>query len=156
MSVSIEWLILCVCVHICICVFQCQEQGQLQECVSAVRACLARLDYVIQVHTTTQPPFSSPPYPSLCLIFSPFHLLYLSFSSPHDSLSCLSSLSLITFSLLHILFLYSYFLPLWPSTSYTSLPLVPSIVLLFSALPFLCQVGVRSLLSQLANYNMLP
>ena len=70
-SLSIEWLILCVCMYMCICVFQCQEQGQLQECVSAVRVCLARLDYVIKVHTTTQPPPPrTPTYPSLFLSFS--------------------------------------------------------------------------------------
>nr|XP_046257195.1 intersectin-1 isoform X3 [Scatophagus argus] len=37
---------------------QCQEQGQLQECVSAVRVCLARLDYVIkelrEIHSRQQ------------------------------------------------------------------------------------------------------
>lgn len=122
-SLSIEWLILCVCMYMCICVFQCQEQGQLQECVSAVRVCLARLDYVIKVHTTTQPPSPSPTYLSLflsfsisvfyCIFLSVIIVLYLSFiltsciyfilsflfsfPAPCDSSSFLSSFSQFTF-----------------------------------------------------------
>lgn len=122
---SMEWLILYVCMYICICVFQCQEQGQLQECVSAVRVCLARLDYVIKVHTTTQPPFPLPTMPPLCLSFFSFpHFLYLCF---FFSL-CLLIPSFITFSN-HFLFasssvLSSYFLPLFLTSSYPSLLLL--------------------------------
>lgn len=140
---------LCVSVYtVCICVFQCQAQGQLQECVSAVRVCLARLDYVIQVHTTTQPPFLSQlcPSPTLSL---------LSVFSPWLSSSFLSSLFPVT-SVLHLLFLPSHFLPLLPSTSYPSLLLLSpsfilSVILVFSAPSFLCQAGVSSLISQLAS-----
>lgn len=152
MSVSIEWLILCVCAYMYMCVSVPGAGTATGVCVSRQGVSgSARLRYTGPHNSPASLPFLSSPYPSLCLLFSPFHLLYLSFSSPHDSI-----LSLITFSLLHILFLSSYFLLLWPSISYLSLPLVPTIVLLFSALSFLCQVGVRSLLSQLANYNMLP
>jgi len=61
----------CVCVYrtLCVCccvyiyiyiyvhVFQHLGQGQLQECVSAVRVCLARLDYIIKVQATAQPSY---------------------------------------------------------------------------------------------------
>lgn len=79
------------CVHVCVyiyaCVFQHQEQGQLQECVSAVRVCLTRLDHVIKVHETNQPPITP-------LLLSPFFalLLLLLPSFPHHSSSFLSLL----------------------------------------------------------------
>lgn len=116
-SVSKEWLNLCVCmyVYMYICVFQCQQQGQLQECVSAVRVCLARLDYVIKVHTTTQPPLPSSPRPSLslCLLVFVFCIFFLPLLSTtcnpffHISLWSLSHhhLSLVaSFSVLFLLF----------------------------------------------------
>lgn len=76
-----------VCVYIYACVFQHQEQGQLQECVSAVRVCLTRLDHVIKVHETNQPPITP-------LLLSPFFalLLLLLPSFPHHSSSFLSLL----------------------------------------------------------------
>lgn len=84
--------IVCVCVlncvrvrvHIYACVFQHQEQGQLQECVSAVRVCLTRLDRVIKVHETNQPPITP-------LLLSPFFALLLLPSFPHHCSSFLSS-----------------------------------------------------------------
>lgn len=75
-----------VCVYIYACVFQHQEQGQLQECVSAVRVCLTRLDHVIKVHETNQPPITP-------LLLSPFFALLLLLPSfPHHSSSFLSLL----------------------------------------------------------------
>lgn len=73
-----------VCVYIYAYVFQHQEQGQLQECVSAVRVCLTRLDHVIKVHETNQPPITP-------LLLSPFFALLLP-SFPHHSSSFLSLL----------------------------------------------------------------
>lgn len=91
LCVSVFWTVcVCVCVYIYACVFQHQEQGQLQECVSAVRVCLTRLDHVIKVHETNQPPFTP-------LLLSPFFALLLLLPSfPHH---CSSFLSLLLFTL---------------------------------------------------------
>lgn len=144
-SVSMEWLILYVCMYICICVFQCQEQGQLQECVSAVRVCLARLDYVIKVHTTTQPPFPLPTMPptlSLLLFISsfPLSLFFLLPVPPHpffdhflQSLSlCFIFCSFLLFSSTFPHFVLSLSPPLVPKNVFTLS------VVLFSATSFLC------------------
>lgn len=87
----------CVNICVCICVFQCQEQGQLQECVSAVRVCLARLDYVIKVHTTTTTT-------SLPLHLPSLHLLYLLSITLHLLSSSSLSPPLVSYTCFHSLY----------------------------------------------------